>query len=265
MQLALSGALRYKYADPFIASVSFIWWIGFYTAQESLSRQPALSPLSVVSRTIRIVFSLSNWIHLLSYYAGVFMFMLVLPPPRELNMSIVLDNPQSEAIRLDGIPITGGGFMYLLLEVVSGIVLYDFLFFFLHMLLHTPGAWRLHKTHHTHYIVTAKSVLNHSVIDAILQVVTNIVVQRYNYVTMIIPGYYCTTVKTRLARALHNIIIVAMLTESHANVNTRDHFVLFRRVPSLFPGISRHREHHVQHTKYRQAFFGYLDHWMSTD
>jgi hypothetical protein len=44
MQLALSGALRYKYADPFIASVSFIWWIGFYTAPDSRIRIPGPDP-----------------------------------------------------------------------------------------------------------------------------------------------------------------------------------------------------------------------------
>merc|ERR1712038_3232 len=88
--------------------------------------------------------------------------------------------------------------------------------------------------HHEHHKATknleARHVLRHSLMDGTFQVLVNIAVQRHT------PWGY---VKSRLARALHNIIVTAMLTESHSASS----------YPNLFRwwcvGVRDHRKHHL--------------------
>jgi len=103
----------------------------------------------------------------------------------------------------------------------------------------------LHKTHHeSGSTLEARDVLRHSPFDAMLQVVINIVVQRST------PW---GGVKSRLARAVHNVVVTWMLTESHTASPTPN---LARR---FFTGVRRHREHHLRGTPNYQQFFSYLD------
>jgi len=76
-----------------------------------------------------------------------------------------------------------------------------------------------------------------------VQVLVNICVQRTN-----VWG----STKSRLARALHNVIVTWMLTESHTCAPAP------RLARRCFLGVQRHRAHHAG-SPYYQQFFGYLD------
>jgi len=161
----------------------------------------------------------------------------------------------------DGIPHDFASFCYLCFEIVSGIILYDFLFFWVHWAMHDISFLKkIHKTHHSKLRVEAKDVLRHSFIDGSLQVIVNIIVQRHT------PW---GIVKSRLARAIHNFVVIWMLTESHTSAPSYDIFRWW------CVGVREHRLHHLGKEGIRrekgekkafygryhrhQQFFGYLD------
>lgn len=196
----------------------------------------------------------ANWLELdhvalslIFYWMGLFGFKCFVPPP-------------NNGFIPDGIPNNIISMIYLLTEVCCGIILYDFIFFFIHWGLHElPALKSFHQKHHRHVrgIVEATDVLNHSFIDGALQVLVNIYAQRYT------PWGIA---KSRLARLLHNVIVTWMLTESHSSSSN---LYCFRR---WFVGVKNHRLHHIGYygkqqrnrnhaftlTHYQQ-FFGYLD------
>lgn len=163
------------------------------------------------------------------YLIGVTAWVCFIPTPGEIP---------------DGIPHDASGVAYLVLELVSGILLYDFLFFFVHWLLHSTSA-SVHKRHHCTSELRARDVLEHSAVDGGLQVLVNIIVQRR------VGLFLCA--KSRVARCLHNVIVTCMLTESHTSAPSPN---VFRR---WCQGVRRHREHHLKNGPYYQQFFGYLD------
>lgn len=126
----------------------------------------------------------------------------------------------------------------------------------------------LRPMHHNHHArphgttLEACDVLRHSFGDATMQVLVNILVQRTT------PW---GSVKSRLARVCHNVIVTSMLTESHSASPTP----YFWR--QWFVGIRQHRHHHLRDFNKNnktsttpeplascqfdrhQQFFGYLD------
>lgn len=84
----------------------------------------------------------------------------------------------------------------------------------------------------------------HSILDGSMQVVVNIAVQRHT------PW---GSIKSRTARACHNLIVTWMLTESHTST---DKLNIFRR---FCKGVREHRQHHLGGSARYQQFFGYLD------
>ena len=107
-------------------------------------------------------------------------------------------------------------------------------------------AYRLHARHHSSGPrVNAQEVLNQDVVDAWLQVLTNILVQRRG-----LRGP-----KNWLARIMHNIIVTLLLTDSHADTPWR----LSDMFPRLLAGAARHREHHATGGPPYQQFFGFMD------
>lgn len=185
----------------------------------------------------------------ISYWIGVTLWVQVVPKPGGGHIP-------------DGIPDSIQSLIILVLEVISGIILYDATFFFLHWMMHECKvlSWMFHshKEHHrTRKILEARHVLRHSLFDGILQVLVNIFVQRYT------PW---GSVKSKAARALHNFIVTWMLTESHTST---DKLNIFRK---YFVGVREHRNHHLssssggnnvpssaRHQQRYQQFFGYLD------
>ena len=177
---------------------------------------------------------------LAAYWIGVVIWVQVVPKPALVIPSGLPDSIASLAI--------------LAAEVVSGIVLYDAYFFILHWAMHECKATSFlsHKEHHRERKkLEARHVLRHSLLDGSLQVLVNITVQRHT------PW---GSVKSRLARALHNIIVTWMLTESHTSCPYPNVFRTF------CIGVREHRRHHLcdgddlygRFHRYQQ-FFGYLD------
>ena len=177
---------------------------------------------------------------LAAYWMGIYLWTSVVPPAA----------PHIP----DGLPSSASEVLYLTAEVVTGIVLYDAIFFLIHWAMHGVPALRvLHARHHelqqsqpystsgskSHHSATtdvprmeSRDVLRHSLADGALQVLVNILVQRRN----VLWG----PVKTRLARALHNIVVIWMLTESHSAVPTPN---VWRR--RWCPGVRDHYRHHT--------------------
>lgn len=221
---SLKQALRAWWVDPAVATLGFAFSIRFFDRRE---RELGCSPRKLMSAGS--VFTLFAALSL--YWLGVFVWVSAVPPPRAIP---------------DGIPTTPASVAYLMVEVVSGVFAYDFVFYFIHLSLHsmTMGLG-IHAVHHSKTTsLRARDVLLHSPLDGTLQVLVNILVQRHTL-------WGCA--KSRLARAIHNIVVTWMLTESHTASLTP------RIARHVCVGVSRHRSHHTSCSPYYQQFFGYLD------
>ena len=293
----LQYIFRTWWFDPFLATVGFAFFINWYWYHErklGLSRDGSFqdtvqqwsSPAATTSSSTGICNSVIHKLgplfqSLLAYWIGIYLWTSVIPP--------------AAAVIPDGFPHSINELGYLVVEVVTGLVLYDAIFFFIHWALHEMPCLRfLHARHHeqqqqqqqhasasirSYYPpppppppVESRDVLRHSLVDGALQVGVNIFVQRRTF---------CGSVKTRLARAIHNILVLWMLTESHSAAPTP---WIWRR---WCVGVREHYQHHTtswvaesetvtdsanddktsssmrQRGRYQQ-FFGYLDElrWM---
>lgn len=231
------GILRAWWFDPLVATVCFGVFIHIYWYQE---RKLGLSCNEKFSDTCG--FGLGPLFNsTAAYWIGIFFWKLVVPPAAPFIP--------------DGVPYNSTELAYLLTEVVTGIVLYDAIFFFVHWSMHEiPYLRTWHARHHDRPEGTleCRDTLRHGIMDGSLQVLINILVQRQN------PW---GAAKSRLARAMHNMILIWMLTESHT-VSPVPY--IWRR---WFVGVREHRLHHYgalkqgaygKHHRHQQ-FFGYLD------
>jgi len=229
------GAFRAWWFEPFQATVCWGLFINFYWYYE---RKHGFSSAKNFRDTIYLdegpLFSSG-----VAYWIGIYLWKCLVPPASH-NSS-------------DGIPSTWLELVYLMAELVTGIVLYDSIFFFIHWAMHDLFILRtIHKRHHQRPdgTVESRDVLRHSILDGSLQVLINIIVQRTT------PW---GTAKSRLARLLHNFVVIWMLTESHCASPSPN---IWRR---WFVGVREHRLHHLGkptrlglHHRHQQ-FFGYLD------
>jgi hypothetical protein len=216
--------------DPFIASVSFTGFINLYWWHEL---KHGVIEWKKVGTGSKDDLKVAAW-----YWIGIFLWKIFVSPPPNI---------------WDGFPTSLWDVLYLSAEVCSGIILYDAIFFFIHWSMHEIPALRwIHLKHHqTEPTVKAWHLLRHSMPDAALQVLVNILAQRTT------PW---GVTKSRLARAIHNIVVIWMLTESHTASPTP---YIWRR---WFVGVREHAQHHHtgkllndhRHLRYQQ-FFGYLD------
>mmetsp|Transcript_31584 Transcript_31584/g.87100 ORF Transcript_31584/g.87100 Transcript_31584/m.87100 type:complete len:295 (-) Transcript_31584:70-954(-) len=224
---SFANAFEAWWIDPAVATVSFACAIAVYDRRErtiglqSREFMAAGSQMGLVAAGV-------------VYWAGVLAWVCVVP------------RPGGQAGLPNGIPTRAGEFLYLAAEVIIGVLSYDFVFFLIHWSMHEVEALRgVHHLHHTmRKELRARDVLLHSPVDGALQVLVNILVQRHT------PW---GAVKSRAARAIHNVVVTWMLTESHtASPSPR----VARR---WFVGVRRHRAHHIVDSPYFQQFFGYLD------
>jgi sterol desaturase/sphingolipid hydroxylase (fatty acid hydroxylase superfamily) len=237
------GVLRAWWFEPLLATASFAFFVNLYWYHERLR---GLSSTKSFFDTVELGFGpLFN--SALAYWVGICMWKMVVPA--------VADIP-------DGVPHNLNELAYMLAETVSGIVLYDAIFFFVHLAMHeVPFLRCLHRYHHDNRQNTQKGTLEsrdtlrHSLIDGTMQVYINILVQRKT------PW---GAAKTRCARFLHNIIVTWMLVESHTASPTP---WVWRK---WCIGVREHRLHHLGDGKQQstsafghyhryQQFFGYLD------
>eukprot|EP00656_Telonema_subtile_P022077 TRINITY_DN23137_c0_g1_i1.p1 TRINITY_DN23137_c0_g1~~TRINITY_DN23137_c0_g1_i1.p1 ORF type:complete len:259 (+),score=21.68 TRINITY_DN23137_c0_g1_i1:148-924(+) len=213
-----SDLLRAWWVDPAVATLSFSFWIDVYDREERhLLRPDPRGGATLISAGV-------------VYWVGV------------ASWSSLVPQPGGGALP-DGVPSSIPELGVLALEVASGVLMYDLIFFFVHWFMHA-GVFKAHKRHHSLTDLRARDVLEHSVLDGSLQVLVNIFVQRHT------PW---GGVKSRLARAIHNVVVTWMLTESHTAAPTKR---VWRR---WFKGVQRHRSHHLETAPYYQQFFGYLD------
>jgi len=91
-------------------------------------------------------------------------------------------------------------------------------------------------------------VVNNSLVDAVLQVSTNIVVQN---LPLLGVG------KHKLSRLLHNVVVTYLLTEAHAGLDLP--WGSHRLCPGVLGGAPRHEAHHHLHRCCFHQFFTYLD------
>ena len=157
------------------------------------------------------------------------------------------------------------------IEVFYSIFMYDFIFYFIHRFMHGTTHIRLIREcfqHHVHHELVqissnkmqsdghgggmiASQVQHHSVVDAFLQVATNILVQN-----MSTPWYGR---RHSLSRLVHNIVITYMLTEIHAGYDGWWSMHNIFPINILIGGAKNHELHHKYGNGCYQQFFKYLD------
>ena len=141
-----------------------------------------------------------------------------------------------------------------LLELVTGVYLYDALFAPIHASMHrrgSPSWWRrLHRTHHEarpserrgKALVPLETV-QHSYADGALQVACNVLVQRAPSVIWVGSGFVLAP-KHPLSRVLHNLVVTYLLAEAHSGYDLP--WMTHRAWPRVFGGAKAHDAHHVQ-------------------
>lgn len=146
-------------------------------------------------------------------------------------------------------------FVRVAVEVILGVFLYDLCFYPIHFALHNFPSKTLRDVHARHHswakeetvAHNASETVYHSYLDGALQVATNIFVQQLS------PWGH----KHPLSRALHNIIVTYLLTESHSGYDLP--FMSHRVFPGIFGGSPRHELHHQASGVCYHQFFTYID------
>mmetsp|Transcript_15308 Transcript_15308/g.17819 ORF Transcript_15308/g.17819 Transcript_15308/m.17819 type:complete len:289 (+) Transcript_15308:91-957(+) len=233
----LSTLIHSWWFDPFIASFTFFVFIMFYSHFELLEGKSCYKNWSeylwgkgVDGTDTRRSMTMS----LIVYWIGIIIWVKIVPPAAGVGLKDTSVSDYDKNNRVDVLDCSKiQSLSYLCMEVSSGIFLYDTVFFLIHFGMHEFKylSFLSHEEHHkARNNLEARHVLRHSVLDGALQVLVNIAVQRNN-----VWG----SVKSRLARTLHNIIVTAMLTESHCACSYPN---IFRR---WCVGVREHRSHHL--------------------
>lgn len=143
----------------------------------------------------------------------------------------------------------------LLVELVTGIFLYDLIFYPIHVAFHKGPLFmrKMHATHHDGYErkpLTVDTVIHHHFVDGFLQVFVNVLVQQYT-------PFGPWRSKHLVSRMFHNIVVTYLLCEAHSGFDLP--FMSHRVFPWLFGGSPRHNHHHHDGRIYYHQFFKYLD------
>mmetsp|Transcript_23144 Transcript_23144/g.71538 ORF Transcript_23144/g.71538 Transcript_23144/m.71538 type:complete len:242 (+) Transcript_23144:287-1012(+) len=212
--------MRWPYFEPWVATLAFALFINGYQLVERGGDWRAAVRDVLFDRDTPVLAAG------LGYFVGIGLFRVVVAPAA-----------------VDwGCPSSAGAFAA---ELVYGVLAYDVAFYCLHRGMHAL-CYKLHARHHrSGPRIAAHHVLDQSVVDAVLHVLTNIVAQR--------RGPFGA--KNWLARLAHNLVVTFLLTDSHADTPSR----LCLRFPRLLAGAARHREHHAHSGPPYQQFGGWLD------
>mmetsp|Transcript_8708 Transcript_8708/g.28500 ORF Transcript_8708/g.28500 Transcript_8708/m.28500 type:complete len:260 (+) Transcript_8708:46-825(+) len=214
--------LRIRWLEPLVATVTFAVAINVFRLVEAKGdARAATAAIFDLRKSTRLLRAGAG------YWVGIFLLAKVLPRA-EVDWSC-------DAAKVS-------------VDLVVGVVAYDFCYYWFHRGMHRwPRFGRLvsHATHHAPFgALRAHHVLEHSFLDGSMQVLTNVLVQRY--------GLFGP--RNWLARLLHNVVVTYLLTESHADLGG-----LAGRFPALLKGAARHRLHHHHAGPPYEQFFGYLD------
>lgn len=131
--------------------------------------------------------------------------------------------------------------------IAGGLIIYDFLFFFGHLLMHkVPFIYKaIHKKHHKIQEVRACEQVRLSLGEEVIDV-------GFSIVALNVLGVH------PLARSMYNIIITFLLSELHCGFDfpwTPQNVVPF----GIATGSRRHHYHHRFGKQYYQKFFFTLD------
>jgi len=213
------------WCEPLIASAAFFFFMFFFRRFESHPYGGSGHPLTLAAVASLFV-----------YWLGVGLWVAIVPTPVGASSGCVHDM---------------ASLAMLAAEVLCGIISYDFVLFWLHVLMHSwPAVGKAvgHGKHHSFGDEAnwggAFRTTNHSLVDGTLQVLVNILVQRHT------PW---GAAKSKLARWLHNVLVIEMLVESHSDSKYP------RLARRWFAGVDGHAEHHRHHGPPYEQFFGYLD------
>jgi sterol desaturase/sphingolipid hydroxylase (fatty acid hydroxylase superfamily) len=234
-----SGAAHWPMLEAYVSGVAFAVWIMGYRILDQIPMFNKYRFEKDIRKPVPLFLPDPNnsWVPLLAYILGIHFFHYIFPKP-----------PLCEAAPT---------FVRVVIEVLLGLVLYDFFFFWLHLGMHSfPSLSHLHKhhIHHNQTMLTASEVQHHSLVDGTLQVAVNIMVQN-----IIIPQF---GKKHLISKLLHNIVITYMLTEIHAGYD--GWWSLHNIFPFFYGGAQRHEEHHKGgHVAFAQ-FFLYLDFFLES-
>jgi len=140
-----------------------------------------------------------------------------------------------------------------LTELVSGVILYDFIFSFVHKALHSRNTpqfiRRLHVRHHqrrpNQTSLLPIQTVQHGFVDGALQVLTNVFVQR-------LPIFFGLS-KHPLSRIAHNLLVTFLLVESHSGYSGFK-FLSHNFLPGILGGSPQHHNHHILGEKHHHQF-----------
>jgi len=172
------------------------------------------------------------------------------------------------------------GFLAVVGQVALALVVYDLMFFHIHVAMHKVKALRrLHVVHHTTRALYSIEVLRHGLVDGSLQVLTNVatlnLLKLHPYSRMVSSGFCLRPTRSHLLtciisnglvvyiniRQWYNIVITFLLTEAHSGFDFP--WSLQNVIPlGMYGGATRHEEHHKSGNKYFQQFFTYADDYL---
>lgn len=226
--------------EAYVAAFAFAFYIGIFRLLDQCSfmtRYRFNKTTTLPSLTLANYFSLANGI------LPAIIYLLTIHIYHYFIMKLPLTQDSPTILRLG-------------IEVLFGIIAYDFIFFWIHLGMHYFPQYQWFHQHFIHHQqqqgsgLLASEVQHHSLIDASLQILTNIFIQNIR-----LP-YYGR--KHSLSRLFHNLIITYMLTEIHAGYD--GWWSLHNVFPSwIVGGAKRHEIHHIKGDRYFQQFFNYLD------
>jgi sterol desaturase/sphingolipid hydroxylase (fatty acid hydroxylase superfamily) len=226
--------LHWNMLEAYVAGFSFALWIIIYRL---LDRLPIMNKYKFSTKIVEFSsFDSNSWVPLFLYLGSIHIYHLfITKPPIQLESPTILR---------------------LVIELFTGIVLYDFIFFWIHYAMHyfpSSNFCHHHNLHHQHTNLCASVVQQHSLIDATFQVLVNIFVQNFSFFS---------SRKHLLSRLIHNILITYLLTEIHAGYDGP--WCVHRLFPGVVGGAAAHEIHHKYGSSNYQQFFIYLDQLMGT-
>jgi len=182
----------------------------------------------------------------LTYLGSIYVY-------HELSLGQLLYGPPPADVLAHGPGVPTWG--RVVTELSLGVFLYDALFYPFHLSFHKLRARRWRKMHARHHVWgsteaaahNAVETVQNSYLDAGVQVFINIFVQHLS------PWGF----KHPLSRALHNVMVVYLLCESHSGYDLP--FMSHRLFPGLFGGPVAHEQHHQQGNVNFHQFFLWAD------
>jgi sterol desaturase/sphingolipid hydroxylase (fatty acid hydroxylase superfamily) len=226
--LRQSDVVQLESFEPILASASFALWLNLFRVCDAL---PALRRFRLEPQSSPVDWSTFDGHHLLSalvaYLLPLALFDLCFPRR-------VLPSEAPTVVQ-----VVGG--------VAGALVVYDFLFFWIHLAFHkSPSLYRLHRVHHQQKTMRAAETLRLGFVDGALQVLCSIAAL---HIVRAHP----------LTRAVFNCVITFLLCEIHSGFDFP--WALHNLVPfGLCGGPVAHTTHHRHGKTHFQQFFTHLDH-----